>query len=225
MKRCEKCGVLIPSSRTRCPLCQKPLSENQVDVQGYNNEIFPYIPTVRHRHSLLIRTAMFLSVTSCIICLALNFLFWKDSSWSLFVVVAEAAGWLTVAQAIRKRSTFCKHVLYQLATTALIVVVFDLLTGFHRWSFNYVIPALCVFSMLVIASIAAVGHREVENYIIYMVDSALFGIGILLFWLFGWTEILWPTIITAAAGVIYLAGLLLFIGRDTIAELRRRFHM
>ena len=225
MKRCEKCGVLIPSDRKRCPLCQRALPESGQEKGGYEDEIFPYIPTVRHKHNLLIRTFLFVSVISCVICFALNILVWNDSWWSLFVMAVEGAAWLTVAQAIRKRSTFCKHVLYQLATLALIAVGFDLLTGFHRWSFNYVIPALCVFSMIVIAVIAVVGHREIENYIIYMVDSALFGISTLLFCLFGWTKVLWPSIITIACGIIYLAGLLLFIGRDTIAELKRRLHM
>ena len=107
----------------------------------------------------------------------------------------------------------------------LFVVIFDLMTGFHRWSFNYLIPALCSFSMIVIASIAATGHRSIENYIIYMVVSAVFSMVPVIFLLTGWTTVLWPTVLTAAASVIYLAALVLFIGKDTWSELKKRLHL
>ena len=39
MKCCEKCGVIVPSSRERCPLCQRVLVES--DATGYDAEISP----------------------------------------------------------------------------------------------------------------------------------------------------------------------------------------
>ena len=157
--------------------------------------------------------------------MTLNLLIWPQRWWSLFVLAGVGAGWATVAQAIRKRSSFCKHVLYQVVTVGIVVVLFDLMTGFGHWSFNYVIPALCVFAMVVIAIIAAMGHRSISNYIIYMVVSAVFGLIPLLFLLPRWTTILWPTVLCAAVSVIYLAGLGLFVGRDTWQELHKRLHM
>lgn len=127
---------------------------------GYDDEIFPYLPTIYHRHNLLIRLSLFLSIAVCVICLTLNLLIWPQRWWSLFVLAGVGAGWATVAQAIRKRSSFCKHVLYQVVTVGIVVVLFDLMTGFGHWSFNYVIPALCVFAMMVIAIIAAMGHLQ-----------------------------------------------------------------
>ena len=47
----------------------------------------------------------------------------------------------------------------------------------------------------------------------------------LLFLLPRWTTILWPTVLCAAVSVIYLAGLGLFVGRDTWQELHKRLHM
>lgn len=224
MKCCEKCKVLVPSSRERCPLCQRVLVQSN-GKEGYDDEIFPYIPTMYHQHNLLIRIALFVSIVVCVICFAVNFLFWNNSWWSMFVLAGVGAAWAAVAQAIRKRSSFCKHALYQAVTIALVVIVFDLMTGFHHWSFNYAIPAICTFTMIVIATIAATGHRMVSNYIIYMVLSAIFGIFPLLFLIPRWTTVLWPTVLTAAASIIYLAALVLFIGRDTVSELKKRLHM
>ena len=227
MKYCEKCKVYVPSDREHCPLCQSILTEEDASrsYPGYDDEIFPYLPTIYHRHNLLIRLSLFLSIAVCVICLTLNLLIWPQRWWSLFVLAGVGAGWATVAQAIRKRSSFCQHVLYQVVTVGIVVVLFDLMTGFGHWSFNYVIPALCVFAMVVIAIIAAMGHRSISNYIIYMVVSAVFGLIPLLFLLPRWTTILWPTVLCAAVSVIYLAGLGLFVGRDTWQELHKRLHM
>ena len=60
---------------------------------------------------------------------------------------------------------------------------------------------------------------------IAMVLSAVFGLIPLLFLLPRWTTILWPTVLCAAVSVIYLAGLGLFVGRDTWQELHKRLHM
>ena len=67
MRYCEKCKVVVPSGRERCPLCQRFLTET--DQQGYDDEIFPYIPTIYHQYNLLIRFLLFLSVTICVICI------------------------------------------------------------------------------------------------------------------------------------------------------------
>ena len=110
-------------------------------------------------------------------------------------------------------------------TLALLAVIFDLMTGFLRWSFDYVIPALCAFAMIVIGITSIIRRQHITDYIIYMVLSSVFGIVPLLFLLPGWTTVTWPTVLTAAAGIIYLAALLLFVGRDTWRELRRRLHL
>lgn len=137
MKYCEKCKVYVPSDREHCPLCQSILVEEDASrsYQGYDDEIFPYLPTIYHRHNLLIRLSLFLSIAVCVICLTLNLLVWPQRWWSLFVLAGVGAGWATVAQAIRKRSSFCKHVLYQVVTVGIVVVLFDLMTGFGHWSF------------------------------------------------------------------------------------------
>ena len=104
MKYCEKCKVQVPSGRERCPLCQGYLAPS--DAQGYDDEIFPYIPTVYHQHNLLIRLGLFVSITVCVVCFALNLLVWNNSWWSMFVLAGVGAGWATIIQAVRKRSSF-----------------------------------------------------------------------------------------------------------------------
>lgn len=72
---------------------------------------------------------------------------------------------------------------------------------------------------------AIIRRQHVTDYIIYMVLSSVFGHRPAALLLPGWTTVTWPTVLTAAAGIIYLAALLLFVGRDTWRELRRRLHL
>ena len=60
MKYCEKCKVYVPSDREHCPLCQSILTEEDASrsYPGYDDEIFPYLPTIYHRHNLLIRLSL-----------------------------------------------------------------------------------------------------------------------------------------------------------------------
>lgn len=97
MKYCEKCKVYVPSDREHCPLCQSILTEEDASrsYPGYDDEIFPYLPTIYHRHNLLIRLSLFLSIAVCVICLTLNLLIWPQRWWSLFVLAGVGAGWAT----------------------------------------------------------------------------------------------------------------------------------
>ena len=81
MKYCEKCKVYVPSDREHCPLCQSILTEEDASrsYPGYDDEIFPYLPTIYHRHNLLIRLSLFLSIAVCVICLTLNLLLWPQA--------------------------------------------------------------------------------------------------------------------------------------------------
>ena len=61
MKFCEKCRVYVPSTREHCPLCQGRLTQAQDNGQPhYDDEIFPYLPTIYHQHNLLIRIVLHL---------------------------------------------------------------------------------------------------------------------------------------------------------------------
>lgn len=230
MKYCKKCKVSVPSCRARCPLCQgilsgpdaEELSAQELAAEG---EVFPYIPTVYRQYNLFFRTMIFVSLVIAVSAFVLNFLFFDDNWWSLFVIAGVAAVWITVAMAIRKRSTFCKRILYQVVTLSVLLVLFDLFTGWYRWSVNFIIPGLCIFALISVAIIALVMHRRIENYIIYLFVTGLFGIFPLLFLVTGWATITWPSVVSIALSILSCSGLFLFEGNASWAELKKRLHM
>lgn len=230
MKTCKKCRVSVPACRERCPLCQGILAGDSIEEMTKEeakkeSEIFPYIPTVYRQHNFLFRVLIFASAVVGVTAFVLNLLIFDDGWWSILVLAGIGAVWVTVAMAVRKRSSFCKRILYQVVTLSIVLVLFDWITGWHLWAVNYVVPGLCILAMLAIAIIAMVMHRRIENYIVYLVVTMIFGVFPLLFLLTGWADVTWPSVLSVALSVLSFTGMILFAGKDARVELKKRLHL
>lgn len=229
MKYCKKCHVYVPETRSQCPLCQaalfpSPDASSPPDFWD-QEEVFPVIPTFYHKYNLLFRVMIFVSILIGVVATVLNMLLFTDSWWSLFVLAGIAAIWVTVAMATRKRSSFSKQILYQVVTLSLILLFFDWLTGWHLWAIDFVIPGLCVCATLAISIMAIIMHQRIQDFVIYLVVNALFGFIPVVFILTGWADIIWPSVVCIAISLLSLSGLILFAGKDTRSELKKRLHI
>ena len=63
------------------------------------------------------------------------------------------------------------RILWLVFWLSLLAVLWDVFTGWHRWSLNYVVPSLCVFAMAGMAVIARVLHLRVEDFFIYLIRN------------------------------------------------------
>ena len=133
--------------------------------------------------------------------------------------------WVAIATAARKRRNISKTILYQIVIISSILVVLDLLTGWHKWSINYGIPAMSLFGVLTIAVIAMIMYRSIEDYVIYLIMNGLFALIPLIFVLTGFVDVQWPSVVSILLSVISLSGTMLFSGIDTLSELKKRLHI
>lgn len=230
MKSCKKCNVFIPGGREKCPLCQGALtkqSSEDLPHEGFWNgeEIFPIIPTIYRKYNLLFRIMIFSSITVGIIATVLNMLIFNDSWWSFFVLAGIGAIWVTVAMAAHKRSSFSKQILYEVVTLSIILAIFDWITGWHLWALDYVIPGLCVCAMVAISIMSIIMHHKIQDYVIYLIVNALFGFLPLIFILTGCVDVIWPSVVCIAVSLLSLSALVLFAGKDTRSELKKRLHI
>ncbi len=144
MKYCEKCKVSVPNPKQRCPLCQGMLTGGD----GTETETFPNIPTIYRQYSLYFRLMILGSVAAGVISVMINMLLPDSGWWSLFVVGGLVCMWIPLWTAVRKRSNISKNILYQVVVLSLLLCGWDGFTGWHRWSVNFAIPALCISAML-----------------------------------------------------------------------------
>ncbi len=221
MLHCEKCGVRIGGARTRCPLCQGPLSGTP-DPQG---EVFPAVPDAAGRYHLLTRLLVFLSIAAAVVCITIDKLLPDVYRWPYYVVGGIACMWFCLANVIRRRDNLPKNIVWMLFWLSLLCLAWDYFTGWRQWSLNYVIPSLCVFAMLAVVVIAKVLDMHIREYMIYLILDALFGFIPALFLTLGWVRVRYPSILCVAVSALSLAALFAFEGERLMMEIRSRLHL
>jgi hypothetical protein len=221
MKHCPKCGVDIRGQARSCPLCQRVLENTNDEEQP----VYPIIPTLYHQFDILIRIVLFATIALAIISVAVNFMLPKSGYWSLFVVGGVVCFWISLYFIIQKRANIIKTITYQVVIVSALSVIWDVLTGWHGWSIDYVIPIVCVAAMVAGGVITRIKKVPIEDYMIYVVLGALFGIVPIIFLLTGSLRIVYPSLICIAFSLLSLIALFIFAGPSIKAELKKRLHL
>ena len=221
MQLCEHCRINIKGDHHICPLCGGP-------VQGEGNpseEVFPYIPTIYQEFNIFIRIIILVSVVAVVISVAVNVIFTRESRWSLLVAAAIASMWISLFLLIRKKNNIPKTIIWQVGLISVLSFLWDRSMGFIGWSIDYVIPSVWVIAMIVMAIGAKLLKIGVRDLIVYLFVDAIFGFVPLIFMLFGWLKVTYPSVICVAASVISLSTLILFEGDNMKTELNKRMHI
>lgn len=221
MKYCEQCKVSVTGQRSRCPLCQSVLRN---EGEPYE-EVFPVIPTVYNRFQFFFKLLIFASAVLGIVSAVINLLLPQSGVWSLFVLGGIGCLWVFLFIAVRKRNNIPKNILWQVAVTILFCLLWDLFTGWHGWSVDYVVPSICVAAMAALAVTAKVFRLVVGDFLFYLLISVLFGILPVISILLGWVQVLYPSLICVGCSLVSLAAVLIFQGENMKREWRRRMHL
>lgn len=221
MQYCDKCRVHLRGSQKVCPLCGGIISEDDDRTE----EVFPIIPTIYQEFNIFIRLMILISISTVIISFAVNFIFTRESRWSLFVAAAILCMWISLFFIIRKKNNIPKTIIWQVVIVGILSVLWDWFVGWHGWSIDFVIPSICVGAMIVMAVSAKLLKTGIQDLIIYMLVDGIFGILPIVFILFGNLHVLIPSVICVAASAISLSALIIFQGDNMKAELKRRMHI
>lgn len=219
MQYCESCKLNIRDNKKACPLCQNPLAETD------NGErIFPTIP-IRYNSHLALKILIFISVNIIVVSLAVYAIFPVSLNWPKYIISTIVSMWIILAVAIRKRNNISKNILFQVAIISLISIFWDWTTGFNGWSIDYIIPLICVAAMVVLIILSIIIHTSPSNYLFYLLLDIMLGFLPIIFILFNWVNVLYPSVICIAVSIISLSAILLFEGDSIKEELKKRMHV
>jgi len=221
MQYCDKCKVHLRGSHKFCPLCGGIIEEDNAGSE----EIFPVIPTIYQEFNIFIRLLILISISVIVISFAVNFVFTRESRWSLLVAAAIACMWISLFFIIRKKNNIPKTIIWQVVILSFLSVLWDRSMGWMGWSLDYVIPSICVGAMIVMAVSAKLLKIGVQDLIIYMFVDGIFGFVPIIFILLGKLHVTFPSVICVAASAISLSALIIFQGDNIKAELKRRMHI
>lgn len=221
MKYCNYCQVHIREDRKECQLCGNVLTD---DGRGEYEQVFPNIPPA-YEHHLAIRIMAFISIITVVVNFAIYVMFPTDIKWPVFVVFGLLSMWLSLIMVIIKRHNIPKNIMWQVIIVSLLSVFWDWRTGWRGWSIDFVIPIACIAAMLVMYVTAKIMKLSVRDYIIYSLIDGIFGIIPILFIVFGWINVFYPSIICAGMSIIFVSAIFIFQGENIKLELHKRMHI
>ncbi len=220
MKYCSHCKVYIRGNKPQCPLCENSLP----DALEEEETLFPTVPLIFESH-LALRITAFISIAALVISFAIKEIFPSSINSPLFVLLALLTMWLCLIIVIRKRYNIAKTIMWQVSLISIFSVIWDWRIGWQGWSLNYVIPISCVAAMFVMYITAKIMHLSVRDYIVYLLLDGLFGFIPILFLLFDWITVYYPSILCVTISIIFLAAILIFEGENIKYELNKRMHI
>ncbi len=226
MEKCHRCGVSVNGAWRHCPLCQTPLNAGGEPQE----DLFPLLPLVSRQYSALLRGLLFLSVCLTAISVAVNFALVRagrhERWWCLFVAFGVVCTWISLGTIIRKRHNLHKTILWQVALMSLFAMGWDwLLTGWSKWSINFVLPILCTVAMAAMHVLARILRLRIEDYMVYLLLDLVFAVVPVLALALDWVDVVIPSLVCITSGIISLAWLLIFQGEALRREFNRRFHL
>ncbi len=220
MQYCSYCKIHIRGNGDKCPLCLNILPDGTSNIV----EIYPDIPPSYEQH-MATRIAAFISIAAIVASFAMSKLFPALTDWFSFVLLGLVSMWLSLILVVRKRHNIAKEIMWQVTIISLLSIVWDWTTGWRNWSLEYLIPIISVSAMLVMYITAKAMKLSISDYVAYLLLIGLFGIIPILFILFDWVDVKYPSIICVAASAIFLSAVMIFHGESIIIELKKRMHV
>jgi len=221
MQHCDHCRIEVLETRTTCPLCGNTLPEVPQDERILT---FPAVPSYLKSHKKL-KILIFVSIVMVVVSFTIYSIFPVDINWPVLLLLGLSSIWVDMIFLIQKRFHIPKKIVWQVAIISLLSIFWDWNTGWRGWSLNYVIPILCITAILLMYSIAIIMKLGNRDYITYALIAALFGIIPVLFLLFDWVTVDYPSIISIAVSTIFLSAIFILQGSSIRSEFGKRMHI
>jgi hypothetical protein len=221
MQYCNHCKIYIKNKRERCTLCENILPDSN-DYK--DSKTFPIISPFYESH-LVIKILVFISIAAIVISFAINIIFPATVNWPLLVIFGLLSIWLGLIVILRRGYHMPKKIVWQVFIISLLSIFWDWKIGWKGWSLNYVIPITCVSAMIIMYITAKILRLGSRDYITYALIDGFLGIVPILFIVFNWVNVIYPSIISIATSIISIAAIFIFQGEDIKLELNKRMHI
>ena len=221
MQYCEKCHISVRGNKSVCPLCQGELTGTPETSPG------PF-PALTRRGMSRFSAIRLITLISALAAVAFLIVFVASGlryRWVIFTLIGIGVGWIDTIVALTMRTNLLRTIAFQTYFSMAALIVIDVLTGFHAWSLNWVIP--CMFAgyvPLIIFVARALGYR-LEEYIMYLAIALVLCYLQLIPILLKLTTFFWPAVISMALLTCLGIIALLFRFRDIRAASGKMFSL
>lgn len=221
MSKCIKCGVEIVDQTERCPLCQHVLEHDGKDRQHAYPDVRVAIRRFRFFENLL----LFLSIVLESFLIFLNVTINSKFLWSLIVGLVLIYINVVVRLAIVGRSGYLFKTVSLVVMAVIVLLGIDYLTGYRRWSLNFVLPGGILLMDVGIILLMIINHRNWQSYMMMQIFMILLSLIPLILLAIGIVEYAYPALAAMAMSGFLFLGTLILGDQRSRNELKRRFHI
>lgn len=217
--KCEKCNIELDIISNKCPLCKSVVGEDK-NPEGSYPILKPVVSNKLYK-KLLFFVASIISVVVVILNIALT----PNIKWSLFVILQLILSYFIFSKILNGRIKVIKIFLILNILVCFLSIFWDSYTGFHGWSTNYVIPALCIsygVFMIILRFVSYYAFKENSSYI--YLNICLEFLPLLLVYL-GYAKLNILVYWAGLFGIINLLLLLVFDGSSFKDDIVKKLHI
>ena len=133
--------------------------------------------------------------------------------------------WLTFMIGFLKRHNLLKNAMWQLLIITLGCIVWDVETGWHRWSVDFVLPITSIVILVTMLAIIRVRKHPPREYLIYLIMASVYGALLpTALALSKIVHIFLPTILCVGFCFLFLLDLIWRKSREFKEEMIKKFH-
>ena len=198
--------------------------------QGISSEevkpVFPKPHVPSEQEMKVYKIYSFLCIALVAVMLVTDWNFHPQVRWTLFTAGGVTTMWIASSIGFFKRYNLLKNVMWQLFIGTIVCFIWDVLTGWHSWSVDFVLPIMSVATLAAMFVIAKVQKSPVREYLIYEIMAAGYGL-ILPVILLLCKTVKNPTVSMFGALIcfLFLVGVILFKGKEFKEEMHKNLHV
>ena len=224
MQKCPVCGVRTDGVRKRCPLCGRTLPD--APEGGESTGVFPLIP-VKRTYDLIFRISTFAAILILVVVNIIHGLYLPHMPIYMTLTLATVCAWIIVNVGARKRKNIAKGILWEGVIAVLLCLPWDRMTGWHGWSWGYVLPAVSAALAVFYFVMGIADSSRLGTYAGYFLVTLIGTAAVAMLYFTGKTTGLgahFAVFSMTVSGLLLLAQLI-FRGKHFLSELERWFHL
>ncbi len=223
MSKCSKCGIDILDNTMECPLCHSVLTGDNTD--DVTPSMYPNVARIVRKFRFVERLVLFLSIVAMAALVLANFIGKPFVAWTVIIGLILLYANTALRMSITGRVGYQSKTLFLTFLAVGILIGIDALTGYRRWSLNYILPSAILFLSLCIFILIFINLRNWQSYIPMEILQVVLSLVLIILNITG--VITYPNLVYIATLVssLLLAGTIILGGDRAKRELYRRFHV
>ena len=167
MNKCKKCNVVILDDTDRCPLCKHVLESDGIPGESR----YPDAIATARKFRFVENLVLFISIVAECLLIAINFQVDREVAWSLVIGIILLYGNVVLRMAILGKSGYLAKTVCLVLLAIVMLLGIDYLTGYRRWSLDYVLPGGIIAIDLALFILILINRRNSELYDVGTADD------------------------------------------------------